>query len=83
MNCHDAVAQNSTFPMPSPSPLSVAIGNVEKALAEAEFSFEGTVTLIVPMNLCMVIYSYCSEVLEIYKLNQSTDFCFTVLEFPS
>lgn len=45
MNCQDAVAQNSFHLMPPPGPDKVKhpIGDVTKALAEAEFKFEGKV----------------------------------------
>ncbi|KAG0560330.1 hypothetical protein KC19_10G172500 [Ceratodon purpureus] len=79
MNCHDALAQGSTLPTYPPSPLSVKhpIGNVEKALAEAEFNLEGTVStksqnhfymetqtsLAIPdEDECITIYTACQGV---------------------
>jgi len=44
MNCQEAMAQNSIHPLP-PLKMKHPIGDVDKALAEAELKFEGKVRL--------------------------------------
>lgn len=45
MNCDDAVAANSVFPIP-PVFLQIPIGDVEKGLDSAEFKSSATVSFI-------------------------------------
>jgi len=61
MNCQEAIAQNSIHSLPPLEAMSKVkhpIGDVDKALAEAELKFEGKVRAHSPLVLCMLIHCF-------------------------